>query len=102
MEYEVIARVTHRLREAAARSKHDFGAYASALNENRKLWQTIAINALDEGNALPSDLRARLVYLAEFTDTHTGEIFRDKSSVLPLLEINVAIMRGLNTEGTPK
>lgn len=97
-EYEVIARITHRLRDAARRAKRDFPAYVTALDENRRLWQAFAIDVSDKDNELPEDLKARIFYLAEFTETHTRKILREKASVVPLLEINLAILRGLKTE----
>ena len=70
-----------------------------ALHENRKLWRTLAIDVADKDNALPKDLRARIFYLAEFTDHHTNAVIRKKVSAVPLLEINTAILRGLKQDG---
>lgn len=97
-EYDVIARVTHRLRDAAATSKTNFAAYAEALHENRRLWTALAVDVADAENALPQALRARVFYLAEFTQHHTQKILREKASVMPLLEINMAVLRGLKSE----
>lgn len=102
IEYEVMARVTHRLREAARRAKRNYPAYVEALDDNRKLWQVFAVDVLDKDNELPDELRARIFYLAEFTAAHTTKILREKASVVPLLEINVAILRGLNAKGARK
>lgn len=98
-EYEVIARITHRLRDAAQRAKRDYPAYVNALDENRRLWQAFAIDVADKDNQLPPDLKARIFYLCEFTEVHTKKILREKASIVPLLEINLAILRGLKTEG---
>lgn len=93
IEYDVIARITYRLK--AAVELKDFNAMLHALQENRKLWRTFAINVADPANELPKDLRARIFYLAEFTDKHTSKVIGEKASAVPLLEINTAIMRGL-------
>ncbi len=98
-EYDVVAQVTYRLREAAQKAKDDFPAYVAALQDNRKLWQIFAIDVLDKDNPLPPELKARIFYLAEFTEAHTKKILRDKESVMPLLEVNMAILRGLKVEG---
>jgi flagellar protein FlaF len=52
----------------------------------------------DDDNDLPEDLRARLFYLYEFTNHHTRLVIRKKESPVPLLEINMAILRGLKNE----
>lgn len=97
IEYDVIARITYRLK-AAITSKR-FPKILEALHENRKLWRTLAIDVADNGNDLPSDLRARLFYLAEFTDHHTNQVIRNGVSAMPLLEVNTAILRGLKNNG---
>jgi len=50
-------------------------------------------------NALPKDLRARIFYLAEFTAQHTRKVLRNEDTAVPLLEINAAILGGLQAEG---
>ncbi|MCH2093603.1 MAG: flagellar biosynthesis regulator FlaF [Rhodobacteraceae bacterium] len=97
-EYSVIAQITHRMRSAAVRGKIGFPALAEALHDNRRLWTTLAVDVADSANALPPDLRARIVYLAEFTHVHTGKVLNGQATVKPLLEINAAILRGLNSE----
>lgn len=100
-EYDVVAQITYRLREAAQNARKDYPAYVAALEENRKLWQIFAVDVLDKDNALPPELKARIFYLSEFTEAHTKKILREKQSVLPLLEVNMAILRGLKPESTP-
>lgn len=100
IEYDVIARVTHRLKSAILKDK--LPQLLEALHENRKLWRTLAIDVADADNSLPSELRARIFYLAEFTDHHSNEVIRKKVSAVPLLEINTAILRGLKVEGAQK
>lgn len=97
IEYEVIARVTHRLKKAIETGQ--FVKLVEALNENRKLWRALAIDVSDDDNGLPSDLRARIFYLAEFTDHHTSEVLSKRANAVPLLEINTAILRGLKPAG---
>lgn len=99
IEYDVIARITHRLKAAIEARKTP--ALLEALHENRKLWRTLAIDVADDNNLLPDDLRARIFYLAEFTNHHTTQVIRNKVSAVPLLEVNTAILRGLKQERTP-
>lgn len=93
IEYDVIARITFRLKTAI--EKGNFGKLVEALNENRDLWRVFAIDVADSENQLPKDLRARIFYLAEFTDIHTSKVIRREDNAVPLLEINTAILRGL-------
>lgn len=99
-EYDAIARVTARLRAAAAGGPAGFGELSAALHENRRLWSILAGDVADKDNGLPSNLRARLFYLAEFTELHSKRILAGEAVVAPLIEVNMAIMRGLR--GTPE
>ncbi|MGB3246032.1 MAG: flagellar biosynthesis regulator FlaF [Sulfitobacter sp.] len=99
IEYDVIARITFRLKSAI--NKGSFPMLLEALHENRKLWRTLAIDVADDANGLPDDLRARLFYLAEFTDHHTRRVIRKEADAVPLLEVNTAILRGLKQIGFP-
>lgn len=99
-EYEVIARISHRMKTAM--QKKDYPALASALYENNKLWLTLATDVADSDNPLPDELRARIIYLADFTRQHTHKVLQKTDTAVPLLEINAAILRGLKQEGTKK
>ena len=98
-EYEIFARVTHKLRAAAARGKPGFAALAEAVHQNRQLWTLLAADVADGGNALPRDVRARIFYLAEFTQEYSRRILSKGASIAPLVEINAAMMRGLRSRG---
>lgn len=98
-EYEIIARVTQELRDCAVQSKSNFSAFAKALHTNQSLWTALVVDIADAENSLPQDLKARILYLAEFTAHQTRLILRKKASVMPLLEINMAVLRGLKKEG---
>jgi flagellar protein FlaF len=98
IEYDVISRITYRLKKAI--EKGDFGPLVEALHENRNLWRVLAIDVASSENQLPKDLRARLFYLAEFTDQHTSKVISREENAIPLLEINTAILRGLKPMGS--
>lgn len=93
-EYDAFARVTGRLRAASA-PEAGFGSLAAAIHDNRRLWSILAADAAGEGNGLPPELRARILYLAEFTRQHSGKVLRDGAPAATLIEINTAVMRGL-------
>ena len=96
VEYDVIARISHRMKQAI--QQNDFGALASALHENNKLWTALAIDVGHPDNLLPATLRAQIVYLADFTRQHAAKVLQKTESAVPLLEINAAILKGLKGE----
>ena len=72
-EYEVIARISYRLKRAI--QNDDFVALAEAIHENNKLWMALALDvAKDE------------------------KVLRKVDTAVPLLEINAAILKGLKQE----
>lgn len=93
-EHQVLSTVTARL-AAAAQAPGDFHRTAAALHDNRRFWTRIAADVADKDNGLPPDLRARLFYLAEFTDHHSRRILAGEAELQPLIDINTAVMRGL-------
>lgn len=95
VEYEAFAKITHQLKTAAQQGKSGFAMLASALHENRKLWTLLATNVADPDNALPESLRAQLFYLAEFTHQHSAKVLTGKERVRPLIDVNMAVLRGL-------
>ncbi|MGX9355976.1 flagellar biosynthesis regulator FlaF [Roseobacteraceae bacterium S113] len=100
IEYEVIARITHELKNAAARKKADFPGFVEAIHRNNQLWTTLAANVADDANELPTQLRAQIFYLAEFSKRHAAQVLGGTAGVAPLLEVNTAILRGLRQEGS--
>ena len=98
-EYELFARVTHKMRQAAARGKPGFAALADAIHQNRSLWTLLATDVAGKDNQLPRDLKARIFYLCEFTQDYSGKVLSKGASIAPLVEINAAMMRGLRDGG---
>lgn len=97
IEYDAFARISRQLKITDKNKQNDYIAFVNALHANRNLWRLLAIDVADKANSLPQDLRAQIFYLAEFTDAHTKRILSDKQSIDPLTDINLAVMRGLNT-----
>ncbi len=98
-EYDLFARITHRLRTAIALDKSGFPTLARALHENRRLWTALAADVADHDNALPPSLRARIFYLSQFTQLHTSRVLAGEANADVLVDINTAVMRGLRNEG---
>ena len=98
-EYETFAKVTKGLRDTAQNSGVNFPRFAEALYDNQRLWTALAVDVSDKENGLPDALRARIIYLTEFTRVYTQKILTKRVTVVPLLEINISIMRGLKGQG---
>jgi flagellar biosynthesis activator protein FlaF len=99
IEYDLIAQVTQRLRNAWANRTEDFPTLVAALADNQQLWSTLASDVALPGNGLPAPLRARLFYLYEFTLQHSRAVTDNGASVEVLTDINTAVLRGLRGEG---
>jgi flagellar protein FlaF len=96
IEYEVIARITRRLKSASASREADYPGFVAALTDNLRLWTTLGMDVASGGNELPAPLRAQLFYLFEFPDRHSRKLLAGET-VSPdiLVEINVSVLRGL-------
>ncbi len=70
-----------------------------ALWRNQKLWMAVRNDVVEPGNDLPPALKAGLISLALFVDTHTASLMKTEKTVKPLLDMNRSIIRGL--EGNP-
>jgi len=100
-EYDVIARVTSRLRKAHLGGKKAYPALAEALVENSRLWAALAVDLADPENALSMALRGQLLSLAQFTLQQTDKILEGRESAEVLIEINTAVLRGLSGKAEP-
>lgn len=99
LEYDLLARTTQRLSTAWTERDKSFSKLMSAVDENLRLWATLASDVAETGNPLPATLRAQLFYLYEFTAQHSRAIRENQGSVEVLIDINTAVMRGLRGEG---
>ncbi|GAA4221913.1 flagellar biosynthesis regulator FlaF [Sagittula sp. NFXS13] len=99
-EYELIARVTHRIKAAAEAGPMQYPKLVEALSDNQRLWTALAVDVADDRNQLPQELRARIFYLAEFVQLQTSKVLTRKGRITPLLEINAAILKGLSGRRT--
>ena len=102
LEYELLARVTQALTVAWAARKQNYSGLMTALDDNLRLWATLAADVAEPTNGLPAPLRAQLFYLYEFSVQHSRAVRDDTASVEVLIDINTAVMRGLRGDrGTP-
>lgn len=96
-ELDALSRITYQLGNVT-RTKN-YAEFVAALHQNRQLWTILAADVADTNNPLPSDLRARIFYLAEFTLHHTSAILAGRTNAATLVDINTAIIRGLRQQG---
>lgn len=98
IEYDLVARITRRIKTAAAEGPAGFTRLVAALHDNKRLWTIFAADVADPENGLPQALRAQLFYLAEFTNVHTSAVLARRADPGPLIDINTAILKGLRGE----
>ncbi|MGR3838953.1 MAG: flagellar biosynthesis regulator FlaF [Cognatishimia sp.] len=75
------------------------GGLRDTLSYNQRIWQTIRSDLVNPANGLSPDLRAGLISLSLWVESHTNEVLKGQKKVKPLLDINRSIIRGL--EGNP-
>ena len=92
IEAQIITDITVRM----TRQTGDYPALVRAVHDNRSMWTTLAIDVADPANGLPAPLRAQIFYLAEFTDHHSQRFLRGETDLTALIDINTAVIRGLN------
>jgi len=93
-EFDVLARVTKRLR-AASGAGAPFPDLASAIHDNRALWSLFALDLALPTNGLPKELRDRLLSLARFVDDHSSKVLNETATADVLIDINTSVMKGL-------
>lgn len=101
VEYRLMNEITREM--VRARDAGLTGiALLPALHRNREMWGTFSIMCEDEANALPYNLRARIVSLAIWVNRHTTNVVRGKEAIEDLIEINRIIMSGLERTETAR
>lgn len=101
-ECDVITQITHRLRQSIGRGPAAFPDLVAALDENRRLWEAFDADVRHPGNPLPPELKARISYLAAFVFQKTGKVLTGEAEALPIVDVNMSIIRGLRGWGPKK
>ena len=104
-EYDIVARSTQNLLAAhkvasANKGTEGFKVLTEALHKNRKMWNIFTADLASSDNQVPQDVKDNLFYLAEFTRQHTSKVLSRKANVRALIEINMAVLRGLRSGAT--
>ncbi|WOI52948.1 flagellar biosynthesis regulator FlaF [Parvularcula sp. LCG005] len=95
LEREVFTRITRRLEAAIGEDPVDTLALYIALQDNKQLWMTLAVDLANPNNHCPDQLKASLLSLAAFVEQHTRVVTDQNGSADILVEINQNIIRGL-------
>jgi len=95
VEYDLFAQITAEMRKAQDSTLTKFADLAAALHRNRALWSELAFDLASDDNALPVSLKAQLLSLSQFAITHTNAVLAGEEDAQVLIDINLAIMRGL-------
>jgi flagellar protein FlaF len=109
IERRVLSRVTAELERFAAEfdraetSADKLALLANGLNDalwrNQRVWMALKTDLVQPENQLPPALRAGLISIAVWVDSHSTGVFKGKNRVQPLIDINKTIIRAL--EGNP-
>ncbi len=104
IERELFALITARMRQARAKpAAWSMPERAAALDQNRRLWEALALDLALPNNQLPLALRGQLLSLARFVLLSIPKILQggpDQDELFDaLIDINAAILRGLSETG---
>lgn len=100
VEFDVLASVTRQLKVGTLGTHLEFPVLCAAIHSNRQLWTTLAADVADPENALPKELKSKIFYLSEFINKHSRAVLRKTESTEALIDINLAVMRGLSSAGS--
>jgi flagellar protein FlaF len=93
-EYRLFGQVTGALIEAQSAGAKGV-CLIDAIDWNRRMWSTFAIDCMDEGNRLPMPLRAQIVSLSIWVTKYSSQVMQKGAPLEPLIDINRTIMQGL-------
>ena len=95
-EYRLFGQVTGALLDAQSAGAKGVGLI-DAIDWNRRLWSTLAVDCLDDGNRLPMPLRAQIISLSIWVTKYSSQVMQQGASLDPLIDINRTIMQGLQS-----
>ena len=100
-EFRLFSQVTLALVEASRLDPKDLSGRVDALDWNRRLWSTLAMDCSDPGNQLPKELRAGIISLSIWVNKYTSEVIRGREDIQELIDLNRTIMQGLSAKSGP-
>jgi flagellar protein FlaF len=95
-EYRLFGQVTGALMEARNAGAQP-AAMIDAIDWNRRMWSTLAIDCMGNANQLPKELRAQIVSLSIWVTKYSSEVMQKGAALDPLIDVNRTIMQGLRS-----
>lgn len=93
-EYRLFGQVTGALIDA-----HNKGATGpvliDAIDWNRRMWSTLAVDCMDNANQLSNEVRGQIVSLSLWVAKYSSEVVQHGATLDPLIDVNRTIMQGL-------
>lgn len=94
VEHRLLSQVNATLREVASRPD-DLPKLYDALIWNKKVWDAFMLDLTDENNRLPGETKQILIRLSAWVTKHTFAVMDRDARIEPLIEVNDAILEGL-------
>ena len=98
VEHRLMTEITGEM-ISARDAGSQMAALMPALHRNREVWSVLSAVCGAEGNLLPAPLRASLISLSIWVDKYTSDVVAGREPIDFLIEVNIAIMEGLATNG---
>lgn len=96
IEYDLMAAITGRIKAALPHTPGRLDPpLVAALHDNSRMWAAFATDLAHPHNAVTDELRGKLFYLAEFSLHHGAKVLKGQVTADVLVDINMAVMRGL-------
>lgn len=76
----------------------DVPARTTALSKTTQLWQILLGDLISDGNALPDDLKARLISLGLWAQREALARMMDEASLQPLMDLHRDMIAGLEAQ----
>lgn len=94
-EADLFRQSISELRQVAASDETLNGANAEKISRNLQLWDALCVDLLSPNNELPDEIKSSLIDLGTFVRKHTLQLYAGQGTVNVLIDINVAILGGL-------
>jgi flagellar protein FlaF len=95
-EYRLFGQVTGALLDAQSAGAKG-AKLIDAIDWNRRLWSSLAVDCMDDSNRLPGPLRAQIISLSIWVTKYSSQVMQQGASLEPLIDINRTIMQGLQS-----
>jgi flagellar protein FlaF len=95
LEFALFMQITTALENLMIPDRVSLSDWADAINRNQQLWTILAGDLMLPSNALPDDLKRRLLLLSEFVRRTSLKVLAGEEDMSGLIEINKAVMAGL-------